>query len=44
MTFCNMFTLTSFNRHLNKKGVSGQIKVNYDEKTLSVEVKTASSY
>ncbi|KAK9120624.1 hypothetical protein Syun_018241 [Stephania yunnanensis] len=28
-----------FNGHLRKKGISGNIKVNYEEKTLSVEVK-----
>lgn len=28
-----------FNGHLRKKGISGHIKVNYEEKTLSVEVK-----
>ncbi|XP_062153767.1 structural maintenance of chromosomes protein 6B-like isoform X1 [Alnus glutinosa] len=28
-----------FNGHLRKKGISGQIKVSYEEKTLSVEVK-----
>lgn len=28
-----------FNTHLRKKGISGQIKVSYEEKTLSVEVK-----
>ncbi|RWR86686.1 structural maintenance of chromosomes protein 6B-like protein isoform X1 [Cinnamomum micranthum f. kanehirae] len=28
-----------FNGHLRKKGISGQIKVNYEDKTLSVEVK-----
>lgn len=28
-----------FNCHLGKKGISGQIKVNYEEKTLNVEVK-----
>lgn len=27
-----------FNGHLRKKGISGQIKVSYEEKTLSVEV------
>ncbi|KAH0979218.1 hypothetical protein GBA52_006395 [Prunus armeniaca] len=27
-----------FNTHLRKKGISGQIKVSYEEKTLSVEV------
>ncbi|MED6198825.1 hypothetical protein PIB30_070109, partial [Stylosanthes scabra] len=27
-----------FNDHLRKKGISGHIKVNYDEKTLSIEV------
>ncbi|KAM3281888.1 structural maintenance of chromosomes protein 6B [Capsicum chacoense] len=28
-----------FNGHLGKKGISGHIKVNYEEKTLSIEVK-----
>ncbi|XP_077235428.1 P-loop containing nucleoside triphosphate hydrolases superfamily protein isoform X2 [Tasmannia lanceolata] len=28
-----------FNGHLRKKGISGHIKVNYEQKTLSVEVK-----
>ncbi|KAL1566871.1 structural maintenance of chromosomes protein 6B-like [Salvia divinorum] len=28
-----------FNGHLKKKGISGQIKVSYEEQTLSVEVK-----
>ncbi|XP_073129869.1 structural maintenance of chromosomes protein 6B isoform X2 [Henckelia pumila] len=28
-----------FNGHLKKKGISGQIRVNYEEQTLSVEVK-----
>ncbi|XP_022942166.1 structural maintenance of chromosomes protein 6B-like isoform X1 [Cucurbita moschata] len=28
-----------FNGHLRKKGISGHIKINYEEKTLSVEVK-----
>lgn len=28
-----------FNAHLRKKGISGHIKVSYEEKTLSVEVK-----
>ncbi|KAK4570872.1 hypothetical protein RGQ29_029649 [Quercus rubra] len=28
-----------FNRHLGKKGISGNIKLSYEEKTLSVEVK-----
>lgn len=28
-----------FNSHLGKKGISGHIKINYDEKSLSVEVK-----
>ncbi|XP_010523157.1 PREDICTED: structural maintenance of chromosomes protein 6B-like [Tarenaya hassleriana] len=28
-----------FNHHLGKKGISGQIKVSYEEKTLSIEVK-----
>ncbi|KAL9685215.1 hypothetical protein QQ045_022663 [Rhodiola kirilowii] len=28
-----------FNRHLGKKGISGAVNVNYDEKTLSLEVK-----
>ncbi|KAG6659254.1 structural maintenance of chromosomes protein 6B-like isoform X1 [Carya illinoinensis] len=28
-----------FNGHLRKKGISGQIKISYEEKTLSVEVK-----
>lgn len=27
-----------FNGHLRKKGISGQIKVSYEDKTLSVEV------
>lgn len=27
-----------FNGHLKKKGISGQIRVNYEEQTLSVEV------
>lgn len=27
-----------FNGHLRKKGISGQIKISYEEKTLSVEV------
>ncbi|KAL0304102.1 UNVERIFIED_CONTAM: Structural maintenance of chromosomes protein 6B [Sesamum radiatum] len=29
----------TFNGHLKKKGISGQIKVSYEEQTLSVEVK-----
>ncbi|KAK1272380.1 hypothetical protein QJS04_geneDACA012445 [Acorus gramineus] len=28
-----------FNQHLRKKGISGQIKVDYEDKTLSIEVK-----
>lgn len=28
-----------FNGHLKKKGISGQIKVSYEDQTLSVEVK-----
>ncbi|KAG6600185.1 Structural maintenance of chromosomes protein 6B, partial [Cucurbita argyrosperma subsp. sororia] len=28
-----------FNGHLRKKGISGHIKINYEEKTLSIEVK-----
>ncbi|XP_010483816.1 PREDICTED: structural maintenance of chromosomes protein 6B [Camelina sativa] len=28
-----------FNAHLGKKGISGQIKVSYEDKTLSIEVK-----
>ncbi|KAF8379228.1 hypothetical protein HHK36_028659 [Tetracentron sinense] len=28
-----------FNGHLRKKGISGEIEVNYEEKTLSIEVK-----
>lgn len=27
-----------FNGHLGKKGISGKININYEEKTLSIEV------
>lgn len=33
-----MLNLFRFNGHLRKKGISGHIKINYEEKTLSVEV------
>ncbi|MQM03168.1 hypothetical protein Taro_035941, partial [Colocasia esculenta] len=33
-----------FNGHLRKKGISGHVKVNYEEKTLSVEVNFCSLF
>ncbi|XWS51588.1 hypothetical protein CRYUN_Cryun12cG0189600 [Craigia yunnanensis] len=36
---CWLIFAIRFNGHLGKKGISGHIKVSYEEKTLSVEVK-----
>ncbi|KAG6384184.1 hypothetical protein SASPL_156015 [Salvia splendens] len=37
---CDLMIISDrFNGHLKKKGISGQIKVSYEEQTLSVEVK-----
>ncbi|XWS76350.1 hypothetical protein CRYUN_Cryun01aG0168700 [Craigia yunnanensis] len=36
---CWLIFTIRFNGHLGKKGISGNIKVSYEEKTLSVEVK-----
>lgn len=34
----NQFFSIRFNGHLGKKGISGKININYEEKTLSIEV------
>ena len=37
---CDLMIISDrFNGHLKKKGISGQIKVSYEDQTLSVEVK-----
>jgi len=41
-TSCNLPHALRFNGHLRKKGISGLIKVNYEEKTLMIEVKLLS--
>lgn len=38
---CKSRLTIRFNGHLRKKGISGLVKVNYEDKTLSIEVKVA---
>lgn len=38
MSATNVTWLSRFNGHLRKKGISGHIKVDYEQKVLSVEV------
>lgn len=38
MSVTNVTWLSRFNGHLRKKGISGHIKVDYEQKVLSVEV------